>query len=360
MIRKISLPVIMGLALLMSVLFGAGLVKAGWSSSDNFGAEIGQLCTDSARIGVTDDREEVDFVIVTFQVNDKRLITRKVKFEKRLPAIPILSNSSSPSFQFNTSYEYVTVPWKNLPGNTDILITISNHIADDQESGLDPRVYPVVVTKCNDHDDFNDQGPSLGENWQGATSPENYSINDDRGVEVLAGGPIYWKREELFGVEQEAQVRLVKIDPKGRHRILLKVQSDEQGNPDWRHGAIAVFYEAEHVGIETYIPQMGWQSVISFTHTMKAGDRLVGRVIDSGCCFIFDGCDEEGGCEVGDTVFIFVNDKLIGADVVERISADVDELFFKGKKGSIGLWFSPSSDESDHAVFDNFKAQGNN
>jgi hypothetical protein len=323
--RKITLFASMGLALVMAGLFSTSLVEARWArSADVNGFEVVRLCTDSARIGFFTTRSDGagiwDIIVKEDKPDGETLAVKSAALEER-PPIP------TDREELVHLYNYVTVWWdRPVVSGTQVKITAKH------EKGFtaDPGV-AGIVTQCDDRDDFDRQEPRLGENWRGRTSRQHYKINNEK-VKVLAGGAMYWQ-PTVFGFEQEAQVRLVKIDPQGHHSLLLKVQPDKRGHPDWKRGAMAVFYNAERhqVGIETYQPETGWQTVgESFNIEVQDGDQLTGRIIDNG------------------TMFVFVNDNLIGAAVVDP--------FFVGKDGSIGLWFdSPNRS----AVFDDFKGVGN-
>jgi hypothetical protein len=177
-----------------------------------------------------------------------------------------------------------------------------------------PAAIPICDTVL---DDF-DRGyyVKIGPNWRGATNMGNYRIMEDE-LEVLAGGPIYWK-PEAYGAEQSACVTINRIDPKGHHGILLKVQPNRRGRATWKRGVIGVSYSnyeqpRNKVKIETYIPGQGWIDEAVFPYEMQDGDQLAGRALPDG------------------TVEAYVNGVLVG-------TADAGP-FFADKGGSIGLWF---------------------
>jgi len=175
-------------------------------------------------------------------------------------------------------------------------------------------------------DDFNRSGKNIGSNWAGAKGVGNYKLVDGAEVEALSGKPIYWKSPS-FGPDQEACVTLTKIDPKGYHSLLLKVQNV------WNRGAIEVYYEAkEHggiVGIKTYEKKKGWRILQTFPMQLQAGDQLAGQALSDG------------------TVKVFVNRNFVG----ETNGGS----FFANKGGRIGLWFV--SPKIPHARFDDFGGQ---
>ena len=173
-------------------------------------------------------------------------------------------------------------------------------------------------------DDFNRGYGKIGKNWKGETTQGDYRLIGDE-VEVF-GGPIYWKPGE-FGVDQEAHVKLTRIDKKGHHSVLLKVQKN------WKGGTVAVYYEAlqKKVGIETYIKKRGWQTLAEFPMELVGGDTLGGRAMADG------------------TVQAFVNGEVVGQAQAEE--------FFNNKGGSVGMWFMSTG--WPHAILDDFKVGGN-
>lgn len=170
-------------------------------------------------------------------------------------------------------------------------------------------------------DDFNRSGSKLGQSWAGARAVGNYRLVDGSQVEVLAGGPLYWKTPS-FGETQEACITLSQIDQKGHHSLLLKVQQN------WKRGTIAVYYDgpSQTVGIETYQRRQGWTTLASFPMALQNGDQLGGLALADG------------------TVQAFVNSELIG-------EAEAGS-FFAGKGGKIGLWFLSLG--QPHANLDDF------
>lgn len=167
-------------------------------------------------------------------------------------------------------------------------------------------------------DSFNRPDGELGSLWFGKT--KGYSIVDQR-MDVGSGLPIYWS-PNLFGVDQEACVSFVAVDPDGpRQSLVLKVQDD-----DWRNGAVIVSYDARRRGIYvgTYEPGVGGTLRASFDSSLGVGDQLGGRVMNDG------------------TVQAFVNGVLVG-----ETSAG---SFFVGKGGRVGLGFAGA----DGAMLEDF------
>ena len=188
---------------------------------------------------------------------------------------------------------------------------------------VDCSVPPVCTTIL---DNFNRHDTRLGGNWSGSTSEGNYRLVNDAEIEVQSGGAAYWK-EPAFGAEQEACVTLTKIDNNGHQTVLLKVQPNNSGAPNWKKGVIAVFYNTEgsdDVGVETYVPGQGWTTLLSIPMTLNAGDQLAGSALADG------------------TVEVLVNGVVVGA-------ADAGS-FFADKGGHIGVWFIGSK----HGRFDDF------
>lgn len=179
---------------------------------------------------------------------------------------------------------------------------------------------PVCATTL---DDFNRPKGSLGPNWAGSVSRYAYKIVNQR-VDVERGGPVYWT-PTVFGPDQEACVTLSQIDPNGQHlSVMLKAQ-----NGHWRYGSIFVFYNAttHQVGIETYLPGRGWQTLVTFDMVLSDGDQLGGRA------------------EADGTVHAYVNGVEVG-------SAKAGS-FFVDKGGQIGLWFIVAAD----TVLDDFSGR---
>jgi hypothetical protein len=168
-------------------------------------------------------------------------------------------------------------------------------------------------------------------------------------LDVEGGGPIYWQFGDTgtsqaslvtglgvdpvapaatgFGADQVASVTLTKVDPAGQHQsLLLKVQDNALGQPNWRRGAIAVFYRATEgkIGIETHVPGQGWHTLATFDAVLGYGDQLGGQALADG------------------TVRAYVNGQWIG-------EANAGS-FFAGKGGRIGLWFIVAAD----AMLDDF------
>jgi hypothetical protein len=178
-------------------------------------------------------------------------------------------------------------------------------------------------------DDFNRPGPELGENWIGSVTVGKYRIVNNE-AEVLGGGAALWNGTvpagATFGSNQEVCATLTKVDTKGHHGLLLKVQ-----NGDVDQGVIRVFYvgASASVGIEAYTKTSGWVTLTSVPWQVQDGDVLTGQALADG------------------TVKVFINGGLIAtADTVP----DFDDLFKGG--GYIGIWFS--SPGHPHAVIDDF------
>ena len=185
---------------------------------------------------------------------------------------------------------------------------------------------------CDPLDPFDhNNDPDLGPNWSGAHSQGNYTIVATNGgeVEVQSGGAAYWNPVK-YGPDQEACVTLTKIDGNGHHTVILKVQPNSMDKPNWRRGLIAVFYNTEgpnDVGIETYIPGQGWNTILSIPMSLSNGDQLSGRAYSDG------------------TIEVLVNGAVVGS---------ANSPFFANKDGWIGVWFFGNK----HARFDDF-AGGN-
>ena len=170
-------------------------------------------------------------------------------------------------------------------------------------------------------DSFNRPDGALGPLWAGHT--DGYGIVEQH-VDVGSGGPVYWSSNP-FGVNQEACVTFVAVDPDGPLQgVLLKVQ---QG--DWRNGVVAISYDARRgkIIVATHEPGLG-HTVDSargiFNATLSAGDQLGARSLSNG------------------TVQVYVNGLLVGKASVGA--------FFIDKSGAIGLAFA----NADRAMFDDF------
>jgi hypothetical protein len=327
--RTITLAMIIGSALTLVVLLNAGPIEAKWSRGSNIGpaAEIIHLCPDGARIGLLisdrdDDGDEPGLwqIKISTSLDHLELARQPIELQPRSVPIP----EPFAGWAETHIYNYVELSLPEVAVGTMVTITAIDPFGVEKT----PSTGEFRIEDCADRDDFNRQQIKLGANWQGRTSSRHYRLSNEA-VTVLAGGPLYWTPERMTKPfsEQEVAVRLVKIDPHGQHRLLLKVQPNDIGRPHWRQGAIAVIYDARHhqLCIKSYIPEMGWQLGATFDFIVQENDRLAGRIIDG-------------------IVFVFVNDELIGV-------APVDP-FFSDKDGSLGLWFKSPNHS---AVFDDFK-----
>jgi hypothetical protein len=122
------------------------------------------------------------------------------------------------------------------------------------------------------------------------------------------------------------------LDPDGvENDLLLKVQPNSKGVPDYTKGYIEVWFDpkAKAVRVDTLLPNKPWKIYTpDISVTFKDGDRLGARVYADG------------------TVHIDLN----GAEVGNVILNAKDQAFFNGKGGYIGLWFQSTPD----AYFDDF------
>jgi hypothetical protein len=211
---------------------------------------------------------------------------------------------------------------------------ITNIVVDSDRQDF---IVPTVDSKLppqvcgNILDDFNRPGPELGDNWMGAVTVGKYRIVNNQ-AEVLGGGAALWNGTvpagPAFGTNQEVCATLTKVDAKGHHNLLLKVQDG-----DVSQGAIGVFYDgaSDRIGIEAYTKKSGWVSLTSVPAPAPVmdGDVLTGQAFEDG------------------TVKVFINGGLIAtADTVP----DFDDLFTGG--GNVGIWFS--SPGHPHAIVDDF------
>jgi predicted outer membrane repeat protein len=196
----------------------------------------------------------------------------------------------------------------------------------DLMAACDVGAYEAPPPPIDDFTSADHPMGQLGPNWRGAKSPHSYRVVDDM-LDVEEGGPVYWHRD-TFGPDQQAFVTLAKVDPNGQHHsVLLKAQDNARGLPDWRRGAVAVFYDAvtQQVGVESYVPGRGWRvEGVRDSIVLKDGDQLGGRV------------------KSGATAVVFVNGSFL-------FETSIDP-FFDGKGGRIGLWFIVAAD----AVLDDF------
>jgi hypothetical protein len=218
----------------------------------------------------------------------------------------------------------------SLPGTGDLVLE-----NDLYHPSMASGTLTLLSDICsNILDDFNRPKPQLSDSWTGSRSPKNYRIVNGQ-VEVLEGGPIYWKNP-AFGADQEACITLVKIVEKGDYRLLLKVQER-----DWAKGAIAVFYDPskKQVGVKTFVPKQGgvktfihkpeWKILATFPVTLKNGDQLGGQALADG------------------TVRIFVNGQQVGETNAGS--------FFVNRGGYLGLWMT--SPDHKHALLDDFSGK---
>ena len=204
------------------------------------------------------------------------------------------------------------------------------YVVSDGNGGTDTATVYVTVIQAvcsNVLDDFNREDTKLGSNWGGSTSEGNYRLVNNAEVEVMSGGDAYWN-VAAFGPDQEACITLKRVDNNGHQTVILKVQSDDDDDdhPEWEEGVIAVFYNTEGsnmVGVETYIPDEGWNTLGTWSMDLQDGDQLAGVALADG------------------TIEAYVNGVLIGS---------VNSPFFAEKGGHIGIWFIGNQ----HAILDDF------
>jgi hypothetical protein len=214
--------------------------------------------------------------------------------------------------KFMTPGEYATMTF-----NYDVHY-LPDDDASDRETFPGPFGAWVVSENGPLSDNFNRYPRTrgsrwIGHNWRGAISQRYYAIVANE-LNVLSGGPIYWK-PFTFGPEQQAWVTLTNIGREAHHGVLLKVQANENGRPRWRQGVIEVAYKnnrhRDRITVRTYIPSQRWKTLAVFKISLEDGDRL-------GVHALADG-----------TVNVFVNSNWVG-------NADAGP-FFADKGGSIGL-----------------------
>ncbi|MBI3242468.1 MAG: CSLREA domain-containing protein [Chloroflexi bacterium] len=164
--------------------------------------------------------------------------------------------------------------------------------------------------------------------WHGSEGLGGYQIINKQ-VDVVGGGPIYWRNNPKFGANQEAYITFKKVDGDGIEQdLLLKVQGN---SPDWRKGAIEVLYDARHnaVRVETFRPgNKHWTIYANIPLTLNDGDQFGAQALSNG------------------QVKIFKNGMLVGTVTLNT----ADQTFFNNKGGRTGLWFIKAGD----AVFDDF------
>ncbi|MBI5301138.1 MAG: hypothetical protein HY868_03300 [Chloroflexi bacterium] len=174
-------------------------------------------------------------------------------------------------------------------------------------------------------DDFNRPNGGLGLDWTGREGLGGYQIFNQQ-LTVIGGGPIYWRRA-VFGADQAACIKLVKLDPTGAHQCLLfKVQGI------WQRGAVAVFYDptTKGIGVETFYPGRGWEKVTNVDIPFQDGDTL--------------------GVRVSFRIELFRNGVPRGEAPISLVPA-VRE-FFSQRGGRIGLWYM----DAPNAALDDFAA----
>ena len=183
-------------------------------------------------------------------------------------------------------------------------------------------------------DDFNRPNGSVGTNWSGAINKKQYAIENGQ-VEPDGWLPIYWNKNR-FGVNQEAFVTLKTVDPKGMENdLLLKVQANSKGVPNYMKGYIEVWFDpkAKAIRVDTLLPNKPSKIYTpDISVTFKDGDRFGAKVYGSG---------PEAG-----TVHIYQNETEVGKVTLDS----ADQAFFNPRGGNIGLWFIDTRD----AYFDDF------
>jgi CSLREA domain-containing protein len=178
-------------------------------------------------------------------------------------------------------------------------------------------------------DNFSQKDGKLGAFWS-ASDQNGYRVVSQQ-VDVGAGGPLYWsRRPPEFGANQEAYLRLVALDPRGQHGLLLKIV-----NGNWTNGAIRVSYDAANARVTVEVVRNG-TFVAAGTFPLAAQERplpgsfLVARALADG------------------TVRVYVNCRLVGTVDTTRVSGVGN--FYANRSGRVGAWFQ----NAPGAVFDDF------
>ncbi len=202
---------------------------------------------------------------------------------------------------------------------------VASNVEATQSATLPLSTFPATAIL----DNFNRANGALGRNWTGATSRHSYNLVSQR-VDVEAGGDIYWKVGNPFGVTQEVYVTLTTIGAQTTQpHLLLKAQG---GNaPSWSKGVIMVFYDVAHhrARVETFNPTTWhWTHYANFPATLQNGDVLGARAAVQGEVWIYQNC------------------LLLGKVTLNS----ADQSFFNAKGGRVGLWFTDAS----YAFFDDF------
>ncbi len=207
----------------------------------------------------------------------------------------------------------VTFASTDVAGNTEPTKTLNITIAGGFPSN------PV-------RDGFNRTNGALGSQWGALSGTKFYKIAGNR-VDVLDGGPIYWKGAS-FGTSQEAFVTLSTIDTSSREQgLMLKTQTSSIPQA----GAITVVYDAKAraVRVQTFrLGALAWKLYANQAASFANGDRLGARALANG------------------TVEIYKNSTRIATVTLDS----ADQAFFNGKGGAIGLWFI----NAGKAFFDDF------
>jgi CSLREA domain-containing protein len=216
-----------------------------------------------------------------------------------------------------------------LPGGAVVNLTDARYGPSTATGTLTLRP-PFPTTPVLDN--FNRRNGALGSNWRGNTATHNFVINDNR-VRVAGGGALYWNGPSpVFGVNQEAFVTLSQWSANAfEQALLLKVQAQPSGAPNWQRGAIGVHFNraAGVVRVETYRPgQQQWTVYAGVPVAMQFGDRLGARVLATG------------------EVQLFRNGLPIGSVTLNT----ADRTFFNPRGGRIGLYYSGAGDSK----FDDF------
>ncbi len=255
------------------------------------------------------------------------------------------SGDPAPTVQWRVSTDGGAT-WANIPGVTSTTLSFTATSADNgkQYRAVFTNVAGTATTTAATLtvmainvfpqngilDNFNRANGALGSNWDGKTGIGAYKIVGNQ-VEVKNGGPLYWKPSS-FGVNQEAFVKLTKVDRSASDQdLLLKVQGG--ASPRWTKGAIQVRYAAKArsgagaVRVDTYRPSRGWLTYPQITVTFSDGDQLGGRALANG------------------NVGVYKNGALVGTVTMNAS----DRTFFNSKGGAIGLLFY-----NGRAIFDNF------
>lgn len=242
-----------------------------------------------------------------------------------LSAVDSQSGVVSTSYRVNgASFQPYTAPFAVSTPGANLIEFFSVDAAGNTEATRSLVVKVTTFPSAGVLDSFGRADGRLGANWTGATQRDQYAISGGA-VSVGFGGLTTW-RPKTFGADQEAFMRLTRINPAGAHHTLaLKARGIGGSN-----GVILVSYDApgQRVVVEALVAGQGFKPVTSFPLTVAEGALLGARARADG------------------TVEVYVDCQLVGVGDTRTVAGSA----YVNRGGAIGVWFQNSAG----AAFDEF------